>query len=320
MNTDAVVIGSNGSIGASIVDELLANQFDVVGITKSGADKFDRPFKVLKTNALDVNEVVNATKTAKYIFGAFNASEYSNKAWSQEFPLFMESFIEAGKNSGARLIFIDNLYTYLDLKGSNSYTEETVVKPKSAKGRIRNKIAKRFLKAISEKEIKGCIVRGSDIYGPYGMTSFIGARFFEKMIKTGVAELLPLGNKRHSFTFTRDFAKLALIAAQQDHDFPILHVPNAEAIGYEDLVVRVLNTYSRQDVRIREIPKLFFNILGVFSPGIRSVIQESFHFKNEYIAESVLVSKLVPDFHPTSIVEGLKETVEWFRKLYEYKG
>ncbi len=307
------VIGSNGGAGAAIIDELLTAKAEAVGITLSGRDKFGRDYPVIKANALELDELAAATVGSDIIFGAFNASEYSTKCWEVEFPKFMDNFIEVGKQTKAKLIFIDNLYSYADQKGASKYIESTEVNPPSSKGKIRARIAQQFLDAVQAGEIQGNIVRASDLYGPYSLNSLIGDRFFDGLFKKNSAEIIPLGKGKHSFTFTRDFAKTAVIVATSQRNGEVLHALNDTELSYEELIGKTLSIVGTHPTENR-IPKFIFSLIQFFMPPVKSLLEMSYGFEHDFVVTSEKIQKLDQAYTPTRIDSGLKETVHWFKK------
>jgi nucleoside-diphosphate-sugar epimerase len=307
------VIGSNGGIGGAIVDELLQKGYtNVRGVTISGEEKYGRAIKVIKADARVKPELVMACEGSVVIFGAFNASEYSDKEWADEFPVMMDSFISAGKINDSKLIFLDNVYSYKDLLGNGVYDEDTFEEPVSTKGEIRKSVTKEFIDGLKIHNLKGNVIKSSDLYGPYSLNSMIGDRFFEALFNKNIGEVLPLGNQPHSFTFTRDVARLAVDVMEQDLSIAVLHTPNTDLIGLEDLVKKTFGFVSTNP-KISRMPKIMFTITSLFIPPIKSIMAMQYQWNNRF----EVVSKYNKGFVPTTIDDGVKETVEWFSQNLE---
>jgi nucleoside-diphosphate-sugar epimerase len=314
-STKISVIGSNGGIGAAIIDELISQGFiDVLGITISGKEKWGRNLRVIKTDALDQNQLIQATKGSEIIFGAFNASEYTDKSWGEEFPVFMDNFVECGRVHGAKLIFLDNVYSYENQESKNPYNESTAIVPYNTKGKIREVVAKKFLYGLKKCNLSGNIIKSSDLYGPYSLNSVIGDRYFKALFEKNVAEILPLGNNEHSLTYTRDVGKIALITALDDKQPLVIHTPNAPAKGYQDMVKM---TYKHNDISANPkesySPMFMFYILALFIPPIKSMLGMMYQWNNKFVIDTLYNT----DFVPTTLDQGIQETVEWFSKNKE---
>jgi nucleoside-diphosphate-sugar epimerase len=308
-STKISVIGSNGGIGAAIVDELLSQGFtNITGITISGKEKWGRNIKVAKADALDLSQIIKATEGSQIIFGAFNASEYSDKSWGEEFPKFMDNFIEAGKASISKLIFLDNVYSYGSQTNLKSYNENTPIKPANIKGQIRESVANQFLDGLQKYNLHGNIIKSSDLYGPYALNTVIGGRFFKGLFEKNSAEILPLGNNPHSFTYTRDVGRISVITALNENQPLIVHTPNTEAIGYEDLV-NTTHKYLKNTPKEAKLPMMMFQMLSLFMPPVKSILSMMYQWENKFIIDSMYNKNFVP----TSLESGLKETVEWFK-------
>ena len=236
-STPIIVIGSNGGTGAAIIDELITQEYtNIKVITISGKEKWGRDIEVIQADALNLQELLIATQGAQVIYGAFNASEYTDKSWKNEFPQFITNLIECGKANKAKLIFLDNVYSYVNLAGKLEYNENTTIFPTNTKGKIREQVASTFLEGLKTNNLQGLIIKSSDLYGPYALNSVIGDRFFEKIKKSNVSEIIPLGNNQHSMTYTRDVARIAVQILNQDNHPLIIHTPNDNAKGYQDMV------------------------------------------------------------------------------------
>jgi nucleoside-diphosphate-sugar epimerase len=303
------VIGSNGGIGAAIVDELIKGGYtNIRGVTISGKEKWGRGIKVVRADARIKPELVMACEGSEVIFGAFNASEYTDKDWAQEFPMMMDSFLSAGNANEAKLIFIDNLYSYQDLEGNGVYDENTLEIPVSKKGEIRKGVSKQFVDGIVKNNLKGNIIKSSDLYGPYALNSMIGDRFFASLFKKNVGEVLPLGNIPHSFTYTRDAGRIAVMTAEGDSSSIVIHTPNSAPIGLEDLASKTFGFVSGNP-KISIMPKVMFNVVSLFIPAVKSIIAMKYEWNNRFEVGSVYNKEFVP----TSTDDGVRETVTWFK-------
>jgi nucleoside-diphosphate-sugar epimerase len=308
-STRISVIGSNGGIGAAIIDELFSKGFtNVIGITISGKEKWGRNLKVIQADALDQNQLVQATQGSQIIFGAFNASEYTDKSWGEEFPVFIDNFIEAGRASGAKLIFLDNVYSYENQESKKAYNENTPIIPYNTKGIIRKGVAKQFLDGLKKFNLSGNIIKSSDLYGPYSLNSVIGDRYFKALFEKNVAEIIPLGNNLHSLTYTRDVGKIAVFTAMNDNQPIVIHTPNAPAKGYEDMV-KMTYKHIGQTPKESKSPMLMFHLLALFVPPIKSMLGMMYQWNNKFVIDSLYNQ----DFVPTPLESGIKETVKWFK-------
>jgi nucleoside-diphosphate-sugar epimerase len=307
------VIGSNGGIGGAIVDELLQKGYtNVRGVTISGKEKYGRAIKVIRADARIKPELLMACENSEVIFGAFNASEYSDSKWADEFPTMMDSFISAGKINDSKLIFLDNVYSYKDLIGKGVYDEDTPEEAVSVKGEIRKTVTKQFLNGLKTNSLKGNVIKSSDLYGPYSLNSMIGDRFFEALFNKNIGEVLPLGNQPHSFTFTRDVARLAVDVLEKDISIAVLHTPNTDPIGLEDLVKKTFG-FMNTNPKLSKMPKFMFTITSLFIPPIKSIMAMQYQWNNRF----EVVSKYNKGFVPTTIDDGVRDTVEWFSQNLE---
>jgi len=262
--------------------------------------------EVRKADATSVKELVEACKDATHIYGAFNAYEYSDAGWERDFPYYAKALGETSKKTNAKIIMIENLYSYDDLKGKKEITEESPQNPPTFKGRIRKVIVEMVELSMPDKNLLR-VVKGSDFYGPYALNGMLGKRFFEKFFKKNTAEILPLGNNKHSFTYSKDFAKEAVMVSLMDDAPRFVHVPNSEPIGYEDLINMVIKL-SGKKIKTSKVPALFYYLMKYFSPEVKSLQELKYQWDHEYIVSS----KIKNNFKPTNLEQGIKETIDWF--------
>lgn len=308
-STKISVIGSNGGTGAAIIDELFSKGFtNVIGITISGKEKWGRNFRVIQADALDQTQLLKATQGSEVIFGAFNASQYTDKSWEAEFPVFIKNFVECGNANNAKLIFMDNVYSYENQQSKNAYNENTPIISYNTKGKIRQGVAKQFLDGLKKYNLTGNIIKSSDLYGPYSLNSVIGDRYFKALFEKNVAEIIPLGNNPHSLTYTRDVGKIAVFTATNDNQPMVIHTPNAAAKGYEDMV-RMTYQYTGKIPKESKAPMFMFHILALFVPPIKSMLGMMYQWNNHFVIDS-LYNK---NFVATPLEAGIKETVAWFK-------
>jgi nucleoside-diphosphate-sugar epimerase len=309
-STPITIIGSNGGTGAAIVDELMSQGFtNLTGLTISGKEKWGRRLNVIQADALDKEQLTKATKDSQIIFGAFNASEYTDKSWETEFPVFITNFIECGRASGAKLIFMDNVYSYKNLEGQTHYNENTAIVPTNKKGQIRKAVMQTFVDGLKSYNLQGNIIKSSDLYGPYGLNSVIGDRYFETLFKKNVAEIIPLGNHPHSLTYTKDVGRIAVQVAITENQPLVVHTPNAPAKGYQDMV-RMTYPFAGQTPKESISPMYMFHILAIFVPPIKSMLGMMYQWKAPFVIDSLYNTEIAP----TSLKNGMKETVSWFRE------
>jgi nucleoside-diphosphate-sugar epimerase len=140
--------------------------------------------------------------------------------------------------------------------------------------------------------------------------------FFEGIFKKNSAEVLPLGNALHSFTYTRDFAKLAVMAMENNWDEKIIFVPNSEPISYSALINKV---YTDLETKPKEnkIPMFIFRLVSLFMAPVKSILEMEYEWKNDYVVESKFQKTFLSNFIPTPLEDGVKETIAWFRNFYK---
>lgn len=307
-----IVLGSNGGIGASIVDQLLRAGKPVIGVTQSGRDAYGRTFPVRAANAFKQQELVAACQGGSIVYHAIGASAYETAVWRKELPVLMQNAVVAAQANNARLVYIDNLYSYQDQKGK-PYFETTPVNPPSEKGTIRAELVQNLLDTMSAGQVFGTIIRGSSYYGPYGRNSLLGERFFKAALQGKTASFVHTLDSPFTYTYTIDFARAAIMAAEQDKALSqIFHVPTAGPVTLRQLITGTYLLLGKQP-KLFVLPKAILPVLGIFSPLLRSLSEMTYENDFPFIVNAEKFNTYFGSFQPTSYAEGLKTTVAWFR-------
>jgi nucleoside-diphosphate-sugar epimerase len=127
---------------------------------------------------------------------------YNIKIWRRDWPVIMRNVINACKESGAKLIFFDNVYMYGKVDGE--MTEETPYNPTSKKGVVRAQVATMLQEEMKKGNIRAIIARAVDFYGP-GVTdkSAAGILVFANMKKGKRPQWFINADVPRSYNYTR---------------------------------------------------------------------------------------------------------------------
>ena len=139
----------------------------------------------------------------------------------------MTNVINACKETGAKLIFFDNVYMYGKVNGW--MTEETPFNPCSKKGEVRAAIVNQLLQEMKAGNLQALIARCADFYGPIGFkTSVPNLLVIQNLLKGKKAQWLADADQPHSITYVPDAAKaLYLLANKPDAFGQTWHLPTA---------------------------------------------------------------------------------------------
>lgn len=114
------VVFGTGQIGAHVASQLLESGNDVVVVSRSGrgVPTGARPINGDLTNAVFAT---TAADGAAVIYFCLNAPSYHS--WPEEFPPLQRAVVQAAARTGARLVVLENLYSY-GPTGGRTLTED----------------------------------------------------------------------------------------------------------------------------------------------------------------------------------------------------
>jgi nucleoside-diphosphate-sugar epimerase len=307
------ILGSDGSAGAAIADEFLERGHEVLGINKTGKDKFDRAFDTKKVDILNYNLLLEATQESDLVIAAYYPIGYSLKTWSAEYPIFVKNLIELGK-SGKRIIFVDS-FDGLGQLNANPISEQTPYKPNSPKSQIRGYVSTTFEKALKENLIQASIVKSSSLFGPYATRSIFGSIFFKQLfLNRKNIQLLPTKGFPFSFTYTRDLAEaVAIIAENPSVDGNIFVLPSMQPASISEFAELIIDE-SKVASKISSMPNWLFKIKVFLDPYIRLANEKQYLHKSALLVDSTKFFQFFPNYSQATNQEAIKETVNWFKR------
>jgi len=307
------ILGSDGSAGAAIADELLERGHEVLGINKTGKDKFGRVLITKKVDILNYNLLLEATQESDLVIATYYPVSQSLKSWSAEYPIFVKNLIELGK-SGKRIVFVDSLDGFGQLD-ENPINEQTLYKPNSPKSQIRGYVSTTFEKALRENLIQASVVKASSFFGPYATRSIFGSIFFKQLlVKKKNIQLLPTKGFPFSFTYTRDMAEaVAMIAENPSVDGNIFVLPSMQPASISEFAELIIDE-SKFSSKISSMPNWLFKIKIFLDPYIRLANEKQYLHKSALLVDSTKFFQFFPNYSQATNLEAIKETVNWFKR------
>ena len=250
----------------------------------------------------DYEQVKQAVKGSDVIYMCAGLP-YNRKIWAVEWPLIMQNLIEAGKITGARIIFFDNVYMYGRVQGP--MTESTPYNPCSVKGAIRAKIADQLMSEAGAGNINATIARAADFYAAETLNSFFDMMVLAKYSKKQKAMWLGNVDTKHSFTFVPDTGKaLYVLAKDPQSRNQVWHLPTAPARNGTEFIKLAASAFNVKP-EYRSINKFMLHTIGLFNKLIRETAEMYYQYQYDYIFSSAKFEKQY-GIKPTSYEDGLK--------------
>ena len=135
--------------------------------------------------------------------------------------------LAAAEASGARLVSMENVYTYGRPAG-RVLTEDLPDGAHTRKGRLRGRMARDILAAHHAGRVEVAIGRASDYFGPRGgAQSNLGDRVLPAALAGGTATVLGDPDQPHTYTYVPDIGEgLAVLGEHPDAPGQVWHLPN----------------------------------------------------------------------------------------------
>ena len=301
------IIGINGSTGLEVAKELNKRNEKVRGISRSYSEG---NWAHVQADVMDLKAITTALSGSDVVYCCIGI-EYKLSVWRKDWLPLIENVITACLSANAKLIFLDNVYMYGLVQGE--MTESTPMRPSSEKGKVRKAIAEKLLDAFEHRNLKGCIARAADFYGPACEKSMITETVFKNIAKGKTMQWLGRMDSKHAFTFTPDIGRACVNLAMSDKtNGDIWHLPTAKAITSNDFAQLIA---KEMNVKASSTPLrgILITILGVFIPVLNEIKEMMYQYDNDYLFSSEKYERVFQE-KPTSYTEGIKQTVAFYKK------
>lgn len=309
MTVNHVVLGT-GAIGRAIAEELIRRGETVRMVNRSGnMEETPSGVEVVATDLYDPAKVREVTQGARVVYQSSQPHYYE---WPEKFPPLQASIIEGLTGSKAKLVIVENTYMYGATNGT-PMTEDMPHNPHTRKGKVRSELSKAALAAHQAGKVNVTIGRGSDFFGPWGLSTTMGDRAFYPLFRGKAAQLQGRTDLPHTHTFTKDFGKaLVILGERLEADGQVWHIPNDMPHITQGELIRMFAEEAGVEPKISSMGKLMSWIGGLFIPEAKESVEMMYEFDQPFIVDS---SKFERAFgmKATPMREAIKETVAWFK-------
>jgi nucleoside-diphosphate-sugar epimerase len=302
------ILGINGSTGIEIAKSLKAKGFtNIRGVSRR---VFKGEWEHHAADVLNIDSLRVAAKGSQYLYCCVGLT-YDIKVWQKDWLPLIQNVIQVAIENDAVLIFIDNIYMYGHVKGA--ITETTSMQPISKKGLVRKAVAEEILNAFKNRNLKGCIARAADFYGPDCPNSMLT----ETVIKNALAKktIFWVGktSKKHNFTYTEDIGKASVNLALDKNCYgQVWHLPTAKAIEGAQLI-SMIQDKAKSKVTTIQLRGFLLQIMAIFIPLLGELKEMMYQYDEDYEFDS---QKYEAYFNhlPVSYEKGLDETLAFYQK------
>ncbi|HEV8192482.1 MAG TPA: NAD-dependent epimerase/dehydratase family protein [Ktedonobacterales bacterium] len=303
-----VVLGASGGVGSAVVREL-ANQGKRVRAVNRGG-RMDAPDGV-EVRAGDMRNLDSVRAVCDGAAMVYLCGNAPYDKWAEQFPAIMAGGIAGASAAGAKLVFSDNLYLYPPT--TQAITEDLPWAPVTRKGKVRKQLDETLMAAHASGTVRATIGRASDYYGPFGVNSATGGRFFTQLLGGKPVQWLANLDRPHTLSYLADFARGLIVLGERDEALgQAWHIPAAEPLTARQFI-QLAAEVADVPARPAAVSPLMLRVAGAFSPVIRETMEMCYEFAEPFIMDA---SKFTRAFGgtPTTHREALGETIVWYRQ------
>ncbi|MHA4807716.1 NAD-dependent epimerase/dehydratase family protein [Flavitalea flava] len=303
------ILGAGGVIADGLAAELIKYKESVRLVSRN-----PRPQEGATIFAADITnpgQALEAIKDSAVVYLCIGL-KYDFSIWRQQWPLIMTNVIEACKQTGAKLLFFDNVYMYGQVNGA--MTEDTPYDPSSRKGDLRARIATQLMSEVRKGNITASIARAADFYGPgSNKTSVANLLVFQRLSTDQKAQWLANTRVRHSFTYTPDAVKALYLLGRDENSWnQAWHLPTASDTLTGDEFIALAAEALGKVPRTQVLPGWMVKLGGLFDKTTAELYEMLYQYKFEYLFDSSKFEKAY-NFQPVSYAEGIKATANAYK-------
>jgi len=303
-----VVFGA-GQVGVPLALLLASRGQEVRIVSRSGAGAGTPGVVAVQADVLDEAAAAAAARGASVVYNCTNPP-YSSRLWAEQLPRIADSLVGAAGKAGARLVVLDNLYLLGRPRG-RPLDEDSPVAPCSRKGEVRARVWRRLQEAHRNGEARVVVGRASDFFGPRGVNTYFGERFWRRVLAGKSAQAVADPDTRHTWHYLPDVAAAiaALGAAPEAALGRAWILPAGPAITTRELAGR-LAAAAGQRPAVERVPRLLLSLMAVFVPLFREVLEMDYQWDEDFVVDDRRF-RAAFGLAPTPLEEAVRQTAAW---------
>ncbi len=221
-----IVIFGYGPVGRAIAARLLAEGREVLVAQRKKPPGLPNGLTFTPSDALDRESVVKSARGADQIVVAIGLP-YSSAVWREGWPRAIENFVAAAEASGARVVFIDDLYMYGPQ--TTPLSETMALTHDGIKPAARAVATRVWMVADAAGRARVAALRAPDFYGPGVGQSWLGDATIGALARGKAAAFIGSPDMPHDYAYLPDVARAAttLLGAPDSAFGQSWHVPCA---------------------------------------------------------------------------------------------
>jgi nucleoside-diphosphate-sugar epimerase len=305
--TRHVVFGI-GQIGRPVVEQLVQRGIEVVAVNRSGRAELPGA-EVVGGDATDPAFTTKVAGGADAVYFCLNAANYAR--WAEEFPPLQRGVLAGAEAAGARLVVLENLYSYGPPNGRD-LVETLAARPTSTKASTRAAMTAELLDAHAAGRVEVAIGRASDYIGPGATESALGANVFAAAVAGRTARVMGDPDQLHSYSYTPDVAAgLITLATEPAGPGSVWHLPVAQARTTREVIETAYRLAGHRP-RIMAAGPTTLRLIGLVKPAMREYLHTLYQFTDRWVVDDTKFRTAFGDL-ATPLDEAVAATVDWYR-------
>jgi nucleoside-diphosphate-sugar epimerase len=278
--TDRITVFGYGPTGRATTARLLAEGREIIVAQRNRPIDLPRGVTFAAVDALDHDAVVKAARGSGQ-FVVTIGFPYSGALWRDAWPKAISNFVAACKATGARMVFIDNLYMYGPQ--TTPLIETMALSYRGLKPAARSAATRIWMAASAAGEARVAALRPPDFYGPGVGLSFLGDTSVGKLAQGKPAVFVGSPDVLHDYAYVPDIARAAttLLDAPDSAFGQAWHLPCAPTRTTRDILQIAADTLGVK-LRISALPAWMLGSSAMFSPFLRELKEMRFQWDRPY--------------------------------------
>ena len=310
--TSPITVFGFGAVGRAVTDTLLARGDAVRVVQRRRPADLPPRADFIACDILDPGAVRAAVEGAAQVVLAVGFA-YDREVWREVWPTTMTNFVEACAATGARLVFVDNLYQLGPQ--STPRREDMPLSGRGAKPAILSRVTRIWQAAAEAGRVRVAALRCTDFYGPGVPVSHIGDTGFGALARGRPATLLAPPDTPHDFAYVPDIARAVgvLLDAPDDAFNQVWNMPCAPTLTPRQ-ILRLGAEAIGAKLRVTAVPLPLLPLMGLFVPFVREVADVAFTWDRPYVVDGSKFTHRF-GFTPTPYAIGAPATARAFAAL-----
>lgn len=296
------VLGASGQIGQLLVEELGRSGIPTLACGRRFGREQRGEVSYIPVDPFDTASLTNSLTGCSSIISTLGLP-YRSATWLAQWPVLIQSVLDAAEQSQLPLTLLDNAYVYG--RTHEPMTEETALSPCSKKGRARLEgweLIQHRIQAGNDIVVG----RAADFVGKGVNSSIMSWKGIENLTQSSraVRSLQWVGDPAttHTYAYAKDVVQglLLLDQGKLGRDSSLVHLPVVKAVTGNEIGT-VLSDILGCRVLLRPIPPLFMKAASAVSTQAKEQLEMMYQVDEDFILDDAKFRRRQGDFQQRTI-------------------